>query len=339
MEKPFSVVHIGLGKCMSTSMQNYWRLSDNYEFLSATQIMNAAEKIIERHHPDREGVLNDYTKIVFDPPALPEGKIKVASEEGFSFSFLHSPELASYIPMKQEFLANLMAPHTDKVLLMVRNPIDWIMSAHSQQIKEGGHVSLSDYLQTHRDIILANLDLKALKGFWTKSGADLVTLPIELAKQDNELFWKAYETRLGFERPTQTEIELDVISQNKTLYKTMDVHRATNEILSKMEAIIQKEDFKDKDNALRALEYARRWGVRRALTFAGSEDLKQLEGIMGLDGVSANTGDIGLDQEFIDQIHENFISVLSEDADFVNYNCLEGYQEQLDSIQPAKAAA
>lgn len=317
---------------MSTSLQNYWRVSDNYEFLSANQIINASEKIIEAHHPNRDGVLQDYAKINFDPPALPEGKTKVISEEAFSFSFLHSPELASYIPAKQEFLANLISEHASKVLLMVRNPIDWIASTQSQQIKEGGFVGLRDYLNSHRDIILANLDLKALKEFWTKSGAELVILPIELARSDEPRFWQEYEKRLGFDRPSNMDVELGAIGENKTIYETVDIHRTSNELLSKLEGIIDRSEFKDKDNAKRAIDYTRRWSVRRALTFAEAEDIKELETILGIDDNLKTSNAMKLDQDFADQISDSFISVLADDDNFNEYGCLEGYQEKLSSV-------
>ena len=44
----FDFIHIGLGKCMSTTLQTQWARSPNYRFEAGNKIARACEDLVER---------------------------------------------------------------------------------------------------------------------------------------------------------------------------------------------------------------------------------------------------------------------------------------------------
>ena len=71
------------------------------------------------------------------------------------------PELSEHIPKRQQLLATMFGP-LDKILIVIRDPVDWIRSAYAQMFKEGGYLSVERYVREFKVSIEKNLDLRAL---------------------------------------------------------------------------------------------------------------------------------------------------------------------------------
>jgi len=329
MTANFDFIHIGLGKCMSSRLQMLWANCANYNFVSGTDVSTAIENVVRTYNPNFEPILSGQEQIKLTFPPAKKDKTNVMSTEGFTFSFLHEAELADAIPAKGKILAKTLAGTAPKVLILIRNPVDWIRSAHAQQLKEGGIIGLNEYLKSHRKTLLNNLDLKTIIDTWQQIGAEVIVLPIELAKQNDETFWQAYEKRLGAKRPTHWQAELDPVANNQTKYETVSAHQQINELLFKLQKVLEPHEFQEKETAIKALDIARRLSTRRVMAYATNDEMAEIIASLNL----KQTGDkIKTDEEFRDALKENFITPLADDPAFAAYNCLEEYSNSLEGI-------
>ena len=189
MKKPKKLIHVGLAKSMSSTLQMLWTESDNYETKNLKGITDKTDSFFDEYRNDIDGLVAQ-----LEGSPLPFGfeatdKLQVLSGEGLASSWLcHSPELSEHIPKRQKLLANMFGPLAEKVLIIIRNPIDWIRSAYSQSVKEGGSQSPDKYISDFRVSIEKNLDLRALVAHWEQFEAGVVILPMELFKEDEEAF-------------------------------------------------------------------------------------------------------------------------------------------------------
>ena len=88
----FDFIHIGMGKCMSTTLQTQWARSSNYRFESGDPIARACGDYVEKHANDLEQLPDINVNV---PESA--GDIAVISAEGFSFSYVNKPHLGDYI--------------------------------------------------------------------------------------------------------------------------------------------------------------------------------------------------------------------------------------------------
>jgi hypothetical protein len=277
MNNKFPLVHIGLGKSASTSLQSIWQASANYNFFSANQLGLNAEQIILENINDIDSLVGKLNALRLPPPNQTNEISDIVSSEGLTFTWIDSPELAAFIPLKQKALANAIGPVCERVLLLCRNPVDWIRSMHAQSVKEGGSARLTDYMTSHSEVIKNNMDLSGILSYWMDAGCDVTVLPFELFVSDPAAFWMHYTNLLGLPIPDQHDMNLSVFGKNTTRYDSLAIHAEMNRLLQQLESICQKGDFPDKDTVLPALVTARKWGTRRALSVASSEDLELLE--------------------------------------------------------------
>jgi hypothetical protein len=273
----FPLVHIGLGKSASTSLQSIWQASTNYNFFSANQLGLNAEQIIMDNIDDIDSLVGKLNALRLPPPSQTGDVSDIVSSEGLTFTWIDSPELAPFIPLKQKALANAIGPVCEKVLLLCRNPVDWIRSMHAQSVKEGGSARLTDYLTSHSEVIKNNMDLNGILSYWMDAGCEVAVLPFELFVSDPAAFWMYYTNLLGLPLPDEHAMNLSVFGKNTTRYDSLAIHAEMNRLLQQLESICQQGEFPDKDTVLPALVTARKWGTRRALSVASANDLEQLE--------------------------------------------------------------
>lgn len=273
----FPLVHIGLGKSASTSLQSIWQASANYNFFSANQLGLNAEQVVMDNMDDIDSMVAKLNALRLPPHSQSSPVTDIVSSEGLTFTWIDSPELAAFIPLKQKALANAIGPVCERVLLLCRNPIDWIRSMHAQSVKEGGATRLSDYLTTHSEVIKNNMNLSGILSYWMDVGCEVTVLPFELFVSDSAVFWAHYTNLLGLPIPDEHAMNLSVFGKNTTRYDSLEIHTEMNRMLHRLEAICRQGEFPDKDTVLPALVTARKWGTRRALSVASSQDIEQLE--------------------------------------------------------------
>ena len=322
-------IHIGLGKCMSTRLQHLWNADLRYNAMSARDIAAAVDQIIQRNPENTGQIASELDKINLNFPEFDDGLINMMTSEDLTFSYLHKPELGKAIAAKDKATAKLLAQLTDKVLMLVRNPVDWIRSCHAQQVKEGGSVSLHEYLRSHREIILNNLNLERRIREWSSHGAEVILLPVELASQDEDRFWLAYEERLEASRPSGWQEVVDVVNANVTEYASLESHRQINRLLQLLEGSLERTDLHQKAELTNLLGTARKLCVRRAISYADEALISELGKLLNIDPVNDRTEDVRLDDHYVEVIERDYLTPLSNDANFEDYGCLDIYRDNL----------
>ena len=136
-----NAIHIGLHKCASTSMQRY----------------------ILAQHPEIDFSWNEHKEIFlkhlilypmgFSPelfnrrldgvpwPSKPEGKVNVFSCEALSGQMYCS----DHSRIRAELLRQTFA--YTKIILVLREPMSYLVSAYNQYVKEGGVLKIKDFLR------------------------------------------------------------------------------------------------------------------------------------------------------------------------------------------------
>lgn len=329
---PFDFVHIGLGKCASTSLQSHWAQSRNYEYLSANEIAKVAGDLVETPSFN-EGML----------PALNigrnqnSGKFRVLSSEGMSWGFLNEVHKQSLIPKKQKVVAQILSKvkFSRKLFIIVRDPISWIKSAHAQSINQGRFENLSTFIEYQRKFIEGVLNLDYLLSTWKQYSFDIVILPLEMLTFTAADFWSQYEEKLNVQRPSSvTEKTLNKVLANRSDKSKLYHHAKLNELIWTIEKSLRSsEDYarnfsKEQEGLINAVEKTRQWGVRRFINFGNIEDI---EG--NLSGVNQETAaaflNFSIDDDLRRLIKTNFIGTL-ESGNYLENKYIEKYKKNLD---------
>ena len=169
-------------------------LSENYDYFEGHQFKYMVDETIQLNQ--------DHAAAQFSSPAQFDRSntkpFSVFSSEGFgSLWYEGNPNKHCLWEIKQKTLPRLLARFSDRVLVVVRDPVEWVYSSYSQVVKEGSGIGLNDYLDKYSAVIKSVLNLKNLSENWRGSNFDVVVLPLELARNNPEQFWSLYESRLG----------------------------------------------------------------------------------------------------------------------------------------------
>ena len=219
----------------------------------------------------------------------------------------------------------------DRVLLVVRNPLSWLLSRYYQQIKQGSAYQFNDFLTHHRAAILSNLDLENIIQIFSQLDAELTILPLELMQENEAFFWREYERRLEIPRPNINSLATDIMSANITQRETIPLHRELNSILLRLESVISSRDFNDKDMVLDAVMKTRKWGTRRALSFADDNEITMInDHLVSVTARSSPKG-VELDDNFLTLLRQRFISPLENLNVFPYDDVLKKYSNSIDA--------
>ena len=329
MKHPSKLIHIGLAKSMSSTLQVLWSHSNNYVAIDPKGVTSKTDSFFDQHRDNIDALVarleNSSPPFGFEP----NDGLQVLSGEGLASSwFCHMPELSEHIPKRQQLLATMFGPLADKILIVIRDPVDWIRSAYAQMLKEGGYLSVESYVREFKVSIEKNLDLRALVTSWQQYDAEIVILPMELYKQDQDAFWIAYEGMLAMPRPDISR-SVDVHS-NPSVYETLGVHKSVNRILSILETVCV-EDQKNpvKDVFIEGLKAARLWGARSAMERLSSDQLIELKSLLALE---KEQGNLEIPTELAEHLQKNR-GLSGRDRIIRVSDDTEGYQQSVSSLR------
>ena len=331
--KNLDFVHIGLPKCMSTTLQNMWQASGNYCSCSATPLRDALAELIVKHNGDQTEMQKYLHSgaISFDPPK--KNTVSVFTCEGMTYWWPNQPDKAKYIPGTQAYLSKIIRPHSNTVLIIVRDPIDWIYSAYAQRVREGDAIGLENYINRFREFIINSLDLKTIMQAWINEDYRVVVLPLELMKTDQVMFWEIYEAELQVRRPDAYNRPFRDVSKNETRYETLALHLQLNKTLELLRLSCFDSNFPDYDQTIYALEKAQKWGVRRGLTFIEDKELAKLGQMITVDENIVDKSKIKIDPELGNLIDSQFIGPLEQLKHFTQSNLPSAYRTNLLKYQ------
>ncbi len=154
MNYPLDFIHIGLPKCASTYLQNVWNLSNQYNLLDISSVVQTLRGFAC-------GDLSGDFPVIGGEIPVDTDRINIASSEGLVYSYTNQPSKQCFIPLLQSYSAKVLgeANLSKNIIIIVRNPVDWLRSMHEQSIKEGGHESFKEFLENQKLLVLNTLNL------------------------------------------------------------------------------------------------------------------------------------------------------------------------------------
>ena len=323
----YDFIHIGMGKCMSTTLQTQWARSSNYQYESGIPIARACEGFIEKH-----------TDQLGDLPAINvnvnkgDGEVSIVSAETLSLSYLTKPEFGGQVQAKQQYVAQTICHLSNKALIIVRDPIRWIHSAHAQSINLGGFESPQEFISSHRSVLQNNLNLSRLIEIWQQQGVEVTVLPMEGFIQDRDQFWRHYEASLGVPMPNYTA-EITGVSRNASRYDRIELAALINRTQHHLAELVRKGDSPDPEDkavVVNALALAQKWGARRALHTATEAEAEAIQALFNPD-CFGQFQHFHPDAALLDHLEEHFVTPLEQHPAVTPY--LAGYRESLAKLR------
>ena len=318
--------HVGLAKCASTTLQNSWANSSNYVGYFSHDLVTTVRESVTKNQSDLPKFKRLLAQNGMNAEAFSatNADYLVISNESMTDSGVTTATPLQFTRDVQDCIAISLEACVDRLLVVVRDPLAWIRSSYYQRVKQGFAYEIAEFIEDRGQNILENLDLGGVLGRFGRLDASPVVLPLELLEVAENKFWQEYEGRLGFPVPDWVTPKSDPIAANVTLANTMEIHRNLNAVIERLETSFSRGESRDKAVIMHALQQARTWGVRRALTFANPDDLVFLEHALGITKES-RPQIYRFDDVFLAEIKEKFIGPLSESTIFPYPDILASY--------------
>ena len=300
---PFDVIHIGLGKCMSTYLQNMWAREPSIRNIEGKQLAQAVNQAIAAHV--RDGTALPDINLNFNSADVPN---RIFTAEGFTFSFLNEPELGPFIPLKHRYVARTISGFAPRVLMIVRDPVAWMASAHAQSINQGGFRDRQAFVTECRASVLNNLSIRTIVEAYTEHDFEVVVLPMELLAEEPDAFWTLLEHTCSLSTPSDLR-PLSLTDQNRTNHARLALAAAINRVQARLADGVRRGSEADAEAVLQTLGHVQAWGARRGLAGADEETLTELSALVNApdpDAFLAYT----VDSEFVETLRRDFLSPL-----------------------------
>ena len=299
----FDFIHAGLGKCMSTTLQNIWSGSSNTHYKSGAPIAQVANRLVQEHRSN----LSRMPLFNITPEEGPQ-KASVLSSEIFAFSFVNEPHNAALIGPKQAYIAQGLKALSSTVLFVVRDPFAWIRSCHGQSIHQGGYENAAQFLRVQRAVVIENMNLSRLFAAWRQYGFRIVVLPMEMYIQTPDQFWSVYEAQLDVPIP-DNQTEISGRKRNQSHRETLPIAAAINRLQHTLWGLVERGDGPDKVAVGDALDVVRRWGTRRALEEARADEILDLRQRVSHQA-EQEFHDFSLDDDLLNTLREHYVQPL-----------------------------
>jgi hypothetical protein len=314
-----NLIHIGLPKNGSTSLQNGWKQNKSINYISEelTTLISATRKAVISGQDPNE-ILDLW------PSYSGNKKINIYSSEGLAgLPWGYSASSKEYDYSKYLF-ANICKDCIPdaKILVLVRSPNKWIRSVYAQMVQEGKNWGFIKFLRMQRNYLISGLNISDLRKHWSEAyGAENVVLyPFErLVTQPQSA---NEELSLLFDTPAEEELFLVKTKSNSSLSdNNIQFLRAMSIINKRLEGKknLLTSSFKQLNEDMRQL-------YRIQLQ---KEDTKFNLLNKFLPPIKYNVPK-SEQAEFRTVIRENFLAELEENEDF--YGLLDTYVENTEKF-------
>lgn len=191
INQKISLVHIGLMKTATTTMQNLWLKEPRICLVHGglLQIIHKA-RVTGRNAKTGAGVPLQWQ---YDTKPKPDQQV-VFSQEALSTAYIN--ERASKADLKRfqksaAKIVSMIAPGA-KILITVRKPEGWIKSIYNQSVKMGGIDTFPQFLQMEKNFIKQSLGIGDLQTIWAEffGKKNILVLPVELMRKDKKSFFE-----------------------------------------------------------------------------------------------------------------------------------------------------
>ena len=285
-------VHVGLGKCASTYLQNAWGQDPRYSLID----FKAYAKVGREFAAQEKKIPTTWQRL-----ALPEvpGQFAVSSCESFLYSYYTDPKKAS-TTMGSLFSnsAQIISSITDaqKILVMVRDPVAWARSAYTQAIKQGGSETFSEFLGDYATWVQRSLDLRKIREVFGLRDRSVVFLSADDLRHRPDWFWGRYESLLECPRPNEPAVNPlghngSFSEQNtKRLLVFNRYRRMFREFLHDPGSYpetspVFRDEYEDISKKISELDSYFNWVSRRCFEFADESLSSGIDGLLSTDDV------------------------------------------------------
>lgn len=288
MGYPLSFIHIGLPKCASTYLQSVWLRDPNYNALD----LGGVVQLVRQFSADEIDGGGQFPAITGEVPTL-DGHTNMASHEGFSWGYTNNPAKQHYIGRLHGVSAQMLgeAGLTDSILIMVRNPANWLRAMHEQTIKEGGSSDFATFREQQQQLILGPMNLAQMQREYGRFFDRVVFLSADQLRHQPDAFWSQYAEAFSVPVPAPEVLESakDSFAANRSLggavYELAMMNRYSGTLFNTFSGLQgYPEIFAQEYQGLRdVLDGRWLWHNRRIAEFATAEQLAALASQLNLD--------------------------------------------------------
>ncbi len=308
-------IHIGMMKTATTYMQNIWLNDVNYN-LAWRGTFSLLSQL--RHNIKQSNVKNEANALIqTDRQPSTKTQSVIISNEGFSTSYLNDLKFQSYIPDFIEYSSRSLAKliTSNNLLLTIREPISWIKSIYVQAIKEGWSGSAQDFVKQQEDFLLHSLDLKMIINNYSRFFNNILILPQEILKENEELFWHVISDAFG--------VPLLKSRLDNKLNPSLDLERTF--ILSKMNEMSkllttslsvaeQYKNIQEKETLIKNHLGNEKWVHRRFAEYSTNQEVQEMYRIFNLAMPDEGFLNFVLPKHVLESIQKNYIDFLGENT-------------------------
>lgn len=315
----FDFIHIGHGKCLSTMLQHRWSVSPRVNYFHGLDAGNNLSRafLSGKRDPAQQKI----------EVQLPEDRPNVLSYECFMlFATAEDtdPRHRHLVIERQDFIASVLEPLSDRALMVLRDPVDWIASCHAQYVNYGGALDLQGYFDAFRIPLLDNLRLDRILPLWRGRGFEVTALPMETYRDDRNQFWGLYTDETGLEPPGETASH--ALADNRTQSEKIEPRARANRIvgtlidaMGKNPLYAQSADHRKEAESLSMVnDQFRRWTVRRAFEAMTDADLAAFREAIGF-RPDPTFRSLTLDAEARDILLDTYVAPLDAFETFAPY--------------------
>lgn len=309
-------IHIGMMKTATTYMQNVW-LRDSAYCLAHKGTLPLVLELRELAKSG-QGAKSPTKEIQVDTQ-YQEGQTLVVSNEGFSTAYMndlkHQEKIPDFFELTTRSLADLSAM-TQNILIVVREPRAWIRSIFVQSIKEGNSGNMECFIQNQKQFLKYSLNMRMIYSQYKRYFDNILIVPYELFKRDNDEFWSLVAERFNVPR-VSAKLDLQVnesLTAEKT-YLLSELNGLSRLLTQALTEATSYTNAKEKTSLVNGFTNNSKWTFRRFMEHADDDRLAELKEMLQNSSLPDGFFDYALPDDLLVDIREDYVDFLRDKID------------------------
>jgi len=196
----------------------------------------------------------------------------------------------------------------------VREPIPWVKSVFVQAIKQGWNGCAENFVYKQYNLLKHSLDLKFILKCYRRYFDNILIVPFEILKDDEDKFWDIISKR--FEVPfakTRTQ-KINKSFDLKRVFILSKLNEMSSALLNTLEDSKEyaHNSSQEKDKLLNMYSHGNQWVPRRFVEFANDGQLDEIYNLFNISGIPKKFLNFNIPDELIEVIKSKYIEVLRD---------------------------